>query len=822
MPSLSFEVGAIFLIEDRATAVLTDISRAFETLGELATGIEEKLMGIGEGAFAPMLAGIERASSATRVMVEQIGVVSDAWGRAAGAAERYGSVAGAAEAAGAVVPRVGGGGGGRRGGLTDDELARRNDERVRRDDERVRREAERQLAEDRRNADAINRNEDQIYRRQEAAARRENDAFDRAAKADDGITIPPPPRTGITEINRQRPILPREDLGPEILEKDVGAGARGRAGGGGSGGAHGRLTVSESGPSAHVSGGVGLGPLAFGFGVFKGEESAMEEQKNITETLAGINVTPDDPKFQEDYDRLHKMLYEQTEGTKYSNLQASKIMLESLPTLGFSGDKALDAGDTIFRTALNAGELSAFRGKGDPGKEAKAAFQFAHLSGEFDPGAMSKEIDIVNAISFRQGTSIAEQESIMKYGLPVALLAGIAPEDAVGMIGSSENRLGATSTAGTGFSQFILGGLAWKGESAHGLSKSQRSAARAAERELEGDLRLNPSLAREHDAANTKDGLDRHDKAIVELGIRDRAGKLLPGAADSKGNYSEPAVEKLIENYAKTHTADQITNIMTAAFETRGARFAQPYTTRAGIDREHEQIETYKNAPTVQKELQTLQGLPIQQFEQMLSNLANTGNILAESTLKPLNDIFVRTNLLLIGFNNFLTKHQPAAEIIDFGTKGALVGAAVGGLVGLFGGGVGIIPGMAAGAAIGGAIGAGGATAHVYGNQIKSAFSPSDPSGGGFDFHPSPMFPWVAPPGQAMPAATAPGSPQAAAVAPQVTVNMTNNNTLNGVPDDSSLNVMLKKITDGLRDALSHMMSDASGTGMSAYTQPGP
>jgi hypothetical protein len=668
-----------------------------------------------------------------------------------------------------------------------------------------------------------------------------------------------PSRGGFDE---EEPIRPSEEA-PSRRRPGVGRE--------GSSGPHGRASITESGIGGHAVMDIGLGTLIAGWAGFKSEESAMEEQKNITETLAGVNVTPDDPKFKEDYDRLHQMLYDKTKGTKYSNLAASKIMLDSLPTLGLSGDASVDAATNtpVFQTALNAGELSAFRGQGEPGAEAKASFQFAHLTGEFEPDKMAKLIDMVNAIAFRTGTSIAKQESIMKYAAPIGLLAGLPVQETVGMVGAAENRLGDTSTAGTGFSAWILGETKWKGETAHGLSARQHASAKAAERDLESAIKLEPEKAqREHAASKTKAALNAHDQALVAVGIRDAAGNFMPRVRDEAGNFSERLAQPLYAEYAAHHTKDQTQRLMTAIGETRGERFAQPFTTAEGIAREHQQMQSYKDAPTVAKELETLQNLPIQQFEQMLSNLANTGNILATETLGPLNTAFKTMNGLLIGFNDYLTHHQTAAAVIGdsgLGVAGLGVAAATvavgrfiwnntGGQV-VRGGkwlmsrgaptaaeaaaeGIGVGSEAAAGAGIGessliaggllgplgllgGGLLAGGAAAGAMNAPMVDEFGRVIGSWGNKDEskNPAAAMPFRAGPRpENLPSASAHQGPI------NVTVNL-GGVVNNGVGDDGTFRNLVSRLqsalTEGIKSALEHATSSAGGTSQSPYVYPG-
>lgn len=822
MPSLSFEVGAIFIIEDRATATLTEISRAFETLGELAAGVQEKLMGIGEGAFAPMMAGIEKASSATKLMIDQVGLLRDAWGAAADAAVRYGSAAGEGAGAGRGGAGAGGRGGGRRGGLTDEE--------------REEREAQRQLAEDRRNAEAINRNEDQIYSRQEAAARREN--IDRTRAENDG-PIGPRPRpywgddddwanahTEDRNFNAVRSSERRADT-----EADRADNIRRRD-------AQRRLSAFGGHAGGVVS---GMGPLIAGISGWEAESAAMHEDQNIRQTLTALGITDDMPEYGPAYKRMHTLAYEEVKGTKFSNAEAAKINLASIPVLAKTGEAGLNAAEAVSPLALRLGELSAQRGGFNAANEAVAATEIAHLEQRFEPEQVLKTFDIVNAAARTTHTSILHQQEIDRYGIPTAMMLGIDPDKAIKDIASAQLRLGSTTTAGTGYSQFLLQATHFKGASGAGLSADKAKAMHQEEREFEHNLRLeSPKDYADHQRRKTKKGLNAHDQALVDLGIYSKDGKLM--AADEHGNLSDEKIKEDILAYADKH--HERTGPMgwgtkvDDAFGVRGGRYAAAYGERddkgvAYLDREREQNRAFSGAVPVAKELEGLTHGPLQEFQQFIANIANTGNILATETLPGINRTFTFLNTHLIGFNDWLTQHQGVTTALGYGAATAAATTTLGvlgagasimwrysgakaiarGVSGLLGAG-----GEAAGALSGGeavlgapllgplgllagvGLGAGGAAGAMNmpflddQGRVLGSWGTKDES------H-NPAF-------AGMKGATT------------ITVSL-GPVTMYGVPDDSSLRGIIGKITDGLKTQLAAMGSDAQGTHQSPYVYPG-
>lgn len=847
MPSLSFEVGAIFIIEDRATAALAQIGRAFESLGELAASVEEKLMGIGEGAFAPMLLGIERASSATKLMIDQIGAVADAWGRAATAAQRYGTAAGSGAA--------GAGSGGGRGGPRDEGLygppVRDRYEgynEALRDNQRYDREQ-------RMNADALNRNEDQIYSRQEAAARREKAARDLALndgpigpvsrpywgqgeewanaaeenrrwrQSDDGLSIPPPPRTGITDFTRARePLGPREQFDFTDADKGaaVGAAAARRGGHGAGMGFRG-----EVGSHGFRGGGVihGLGPFIALGAVYGGGKSAMQEDRALAQALQEMGYDPREPGFQLKMDEMRGKVAEATAGTIYSEAHGASV----LPgTAGqFSGlfntpQERRTAYQAVLPPALKFAEVAEQYHRGTIGESYKAGIGYLAMTNQTTEKGAETGLSQLLALSLATGDTIAQEQNVLKYSLPVGKAAGADPVETAALTGFMEILGFRGTTAGTGVGQMIMG-LTGTG----GPLAAQQRREKDMGREFSNILHLNP---REMHAVKESRGKE-HDIALKSLDLLDpKTGKISDQIAPGGHLAIQPFIEH-VSGALQRMTPMQGLDSLRNAFTVRGSREAAELKDTETIKRLLDFFGTMKAAPSVDDLQKQLATRPLQQFEQMLANVANIGNTLATATLGPLNTAFMTLNGYLAGFNTFLKTHQGVTEAAGW-TGLAMGGAAA---LGVAGSGVRALWRYSGARAVASGVSSllGGGAAPVIGEEALagigggSLLGPMGLLGGGLLAAGGAAGAMNAPMVDdfGRPVGTWGGRPSTTAMAApsntQVTVNL-GPVTMHGVPDDSSLRGIIDTLTKGLRDTLSHMTSDATGSSMSPYTQPGP
>jgi hypothetical protein len=613
----------------------------------------------------------------------------------------------------------------------------------------------------------------------------------------------------------------------------------------GGGAVAGRATARGRGGLLH-----GMAPLIEAGGVYEAYKSAMQENYSQRQTVATLGYDPDSEEGSLADQRLRSMLYDQTKGTIFSEAEASAALRRVRPILGLTGQEGMQRAEGIFPSALRLGELSKMRGKGDVSGEAAAGAELAHLMQNFEPTEVEKSLDIVNRAAKATDTSILAQESIFKYGLPVGMAAGVDANKTLAEMAVAEQSLGATSTVGTGYAQFILGALKTKGGTPAHLAGS----ARTVEREFEHALKLEgEDVGKVHKEIRGS----AHDTALHALGITDAGGKLLDVTKD--GRLDEDRIKEQIAAYAATHQRQDTLNTLTNAFGVRGMRYAERYAEQGYIERERQQIATITSGQTVRQEQQTLSQAPLQQFEQMLANMNNIGNTLANTTLPGVNTALMTLNSGLIGLNDFLKGHPGVAEGAGYGLLG-VAGLGIAGLAGKV-----LSPAWGVAKAIGGLFGlgggaaAGGATAAGEGG-LMSALWPVGLIGGigaGVNWltgkaadvieggifgkesveqrHKteqqwnSNLLHWLgsmfATPAAAAengantttPRAQAPDRAQQPAQAGPTTVNQTISITVNGVPSEEGYRGIISRITGELRHALETATGPAQGTFVSGY-----
>lgn len=639
MPSLSFEVGAVFSIDPQpAITSLEAIGQAFSALD------------------AMLQDSVAATATAVNQMVTEIGRLADAW-RAVGAEARSGAGSGGAA-----------GGGGRRGRPTDEA-----------------REAERQLLEDRRNADAINRNENQIYSRQEAMARRENDdrgriydnqrltaemenrEFNRLGAVDDGITIPRPPRTGITEITRARePPGPRNELS---MAEDVAAGATG---------------ARMFGRGGHAGGVLrGTMPLIGGLAAYEGMSTSMHEDRALAQSLQEMGYDPRSPGFEKMVEEMRGKVSGATAGTIFSEAQGAN----ALPgTAGqFSGlfstpDARRTAYEGVLDPALKFAEVAEQYHRGSIGESYKAGIGYLAMSQQLTPDKASLGLSQLLALSLATGDTIAQEQNVLKYSLPLGQASGASPTDIMGLTGFMEILGFRGTTAGTGVGQLLMGMTGTGGPVAAQQHRENIS------RGFESALKLDPKSLHDVRVSRGKE----HDIALRALGLEDpKTGKIREDVAPG-GHLDVPSfVEHVSASLQKMNPMEAL-NVLRNAFTVRGSREAAELKDPHVVGELMDFLKTLQH-PTSVADLQAqLSTRALQQWEQMLANISNIGNTLATQTLPGLNEMFKDLNSGLVGINNWLKENPLAASI---GGWGLLFGGVMTGL-GLFGGGLRLAAGV--------------------------------------------------------------------------------------------------------------------------------
>ena len=164
---------------------------------------------------------------------------------------------------------------------------------------------------------------------------------------------------------------------------------------------------------------------------------------------------------------------------------------------------------------------------------------------------------MVNAIARRADTSILRQQRIMGYGIPVAIDAGIDPDQAIAEMGAAEQIFGATTRVGTGYSQFLLGALHVGG----GINAHLARARKEGEKHFEEALKLEGGDVAGHRASMHGSA---HDAALRALGITNSRGDLQDVTAT--GALDEQRIKEQIATYARTHSSEEVVNTLTGAF----------------------------------------------------------------------------------------------------------------------------------------------------------------------------------------------------------------------------------------------------------------
>ena len=161
----------------------------------------------------------------------------------------------------------------------------------------------------------------------------------------------------------------------------------------------------------------------------------------------------------------------------------------------------------------------------------------------------------------------------------------------------------------------------------------------------------------------------KHDKALHDIGLTDDKGRLT--VFDANDKFEEDKFLGLIRDYRRTHTHQQTATAFKNFAGDRGERVLMPLSeadSGTKLERFSDVVHTAPTSVDIQKYL--MEG-PLNQFEQMLANIANIGNTLLTPTLDGLNASFKTINASLIGFNEFLQEHQGLAKAGGYGLLAA-------------------------------------------------------------------------------------------------------------------------------------------------------
>ena len=586
---------------------------------------------------------------------------------------------------------------------------------------------------------------------------------------------------------------------------------------------------------------------------------AAEEDLALRQSAESLNVRPDDKEFGAMMGRLKKTAQAATDKTIVSEPEGAKMLQHFAGIMIGSGDMGMEQVETLFPLAARLAELSHQRTGEALGASAVAGGEFAHLTGNYTAEGMGPLLDLINAISKRTNTTIGQQQQIQRYGMPMAIAAGISPEDASIEMAFAELNMGATTRAGTAFGQFVTASLTGgEAKTLHQHVRRQRAA-----REFEQAMRLEDPEGLAQHQATMKD--PRQLEAMEKLGLIDRTTKKHLNLTPEGGLNLDFEKGKILE-YALAHTPQQTTTTLKDAFGQIGFREAELFIKQDAVDREQMlRGSPWKGvgprmgvlgAPTVLQEQGDLMRSPMQQFQQFLAQADTILSTLAASTLPAFQTGLERINTVLGGGKDWLRAH-PDEQAPIATTLGGLILGGVGGATNWAAKNVAGMKGVA-GRALGGLLGVGGGLLALGGaaqighdvldwgsDAVMDSFNGKGWSDARRYQHAldSPV-PWMRPGGYLGPAVRDDwANPAAQQLAPVTArngprrettgvidraepgspsnVNITIHNQMNGVADEKTFSSMLERLKDMIKGAISHSTESPHGSDVSPYVTGG-
>ena len=437
----SFVIGSIFELDvNQAEAGLTKLGSLFEAI----SASMKEVAGQGEGLFTAWTAGFARVGEAAEAMS----------GAASGAFERIGAGAGAAiaqiDALAAAWTRAGRAAADAQGGSAGESIVRVRPQRGGGSEPGLWG-TPGQWA----NAQWENRNANQVYNRDYMAAQRANADIDR--RAGEGL-IGPPDRPYYGEgddwANAQW-----EDANRDQIYRSQRAGAEQENA------ARDRAAATRAGAVAgavgHGSGVLsGMAPLAGAIAPFEAEKAAMTENRSLTQALIEMGYKPGDPGFGALVEQLRQTVYAGSVGTIYSEAQAANMLPGTAGQFGAvfaTPDERRKNYEAILPTILHFAEVAERSHRGDLASSVKAAIGYSHMTRRYTSDQLGPGLDEMMAIVLGTGETVAAEQNILKYSVPLGQAAGVSPDDAAALTGFFQVMGFGGSTAGTGVGQLYMG-----------------------------------------------------------------------------------------------------------------------------------------------------------------------------------------------------------------------------------------------------------------------------------------------------------------------------------------------------------------------------
>lgn len=803
--AISFEVGAIFMIEDRATGVLNTLSEQFTALGEKITAVEEKLgaFGKGTGLFEPLIAAVGKVNDALESI---IGTASRA---SQGMAE---SMAAAGRSVDAFITKLDG------------------------------------IAE--------------AYRRAGAAASN----FASAAAAGAGGTAAGAGSSAAADMDGPGSSLVRREgaLTPYYPIYDAAGGAAGGAAAGGFIGAEaeigaewwrrqhwnpsGRMYDAQyesmtprlagpSGPRPPVNygrpdpideyepgrrrGGSHMLPLIEGAALLESMKSAATEEQSVDlALLRGFHIDPRTATA-EQRQYLKSLAHEGAIGTSFSESEVAGGEFTLAAPLGFLGDEGMRRFGSIFPVAAKAAEAAKQLKFGTYEGSLTGAVEFAHQMQMYDAPGLTKAMNTLGAITETLPHGDMEREAlVMGYAIPQARALKADPEEAMTAIGFMQRGGLRNTVAATTLRQMLVGQLKTGGP----LNAQMSHRVDQEAKELETSLGLKEG----HFSGKAGDKTNPHVKALQDLGLL-KGGKLTD--LNSQGGIDINKMFETIAGAEKSMTPIQFGTSMYNAFGIRGQTGGEMI--GESFDQFKKYQQTVAGTAPLDQQLQMIQGNAVQLTGQAIARIGDTGNAIGEVFLPHLKDFDNAVIGATISLRQLIKDHPVATEI---GVTGGIIASIYAGWMGLRGavGSIGRFFGERAGtralgvgttaaeeAAAGGAGGVMGWITRVAGGVGLVAGLIADRLA---NLPQSTVDKYPRIPGFSMPEARvvtsdSHGGTPPAPTAPNVTV--TNHITFNGMPDETTRAAIMRWLTDAMHNALSTATGSGAGTSMSPYVGAG-